>query len=88
MAAVYTTSGALLENAKIVVGSAPSASTTVINLSGSAVFTSATSYYCTVSGSSSSADSNDRWTVQNNSGSQFTVRSTASRPFRFICVGN
>jgi len=66
----------------------PSASATTITLSGSNVFSSADSYFCTVSGDNTSAASDDRWAVEYTSGSVFTVRSTAARPFRFVCVGN
>jgi hypothetical protein len=78
----------LLVDPHTVVGSGASASATTITLTGSAIFTSATSYFCTVSGDNTAAATDDRWAVQYTSGSSFTIRSTAARPFRYVCVGN
>ncbi len=66
-------------------GGTPSAT---VNINAAVDFTNSTSYVCTVSGTSSTSSSDDRFTVQRVSGSSFTVRNTAARPFQYICVGN
>lgn len=60
------------------------AGTVTVTLTGSAVFTSATSYTCTADDDTSIAATK----VLQNSGSSITIQGTGTDVVRFICVGN
>jgi hypothetical protein len=58
-----------------------------INLSGSAAFTSASSYYCAVT--YATAQPSNAYAVTYNTGARFTVNSADSGfAVRFVCAGN
>jgi hypothetical protein len=89
MAAVYNIGGTLQNNAKVVIGSGTTATSGNLSvaLTGSAQFTSGTSYSCT--GSYQTGQPGTKaitFTSQASTG--FTLKGDASSAVQFICVGN
>lgn len=85
---VYTEAGALVVTPHFVTGSGVSVAVpaeVTVTLSGSAAFTTQTSYVCTVT----TNDSNQAVGVVQVDGATFKVNvSTAGIPFQYICLGN
>jgi len=80
---LYSTSGTLQAGSHIVRGSVSAPAT--VTLTGSAVFTSAGSYSCTVS---NTTDNSKGVQVANTSGSKFVITPNVANTVNFICVGN
>jgi len=90
MAAVYSNTGTLQTNAHIVRGSVTATNNlTTVTFTGSAVFTSNTSYTCTTT--PATADNSRLIGITYTSGAAvaFTwTGNTAAITFNYICVGN
>jgi hypothetical protein len=88
-AAVYNTGGTLQTGARIVIGSGtlPSNGNLTVTLSGSAMFTSSTSYQCTATygtgGTGTAA-----LTITSPSSTGFTIKGDNNAAVKWICIGN
>jgi hypothetical protein len=89
MAAVYNTSGTLQSNAKVVIGSGTTngSGNLTVTLSGSATFTSGTSYQCSAT-AVSNASSTTAPAIATPTSTGFTLKGAASTTYGFICIGN
>jgi hypothetical protein len=89
MAAVYNTTGTLQSNAKVVIGSGTTnaSGNLLVALSGSAQFTSGTSYACT--GSYQTGQTGvAAITFTSQASTSFTLKADANKAVQFICIGN
>jgi len=87
--AVYTTTGTLQSGSHIVVGSGATnpGGNLNVSLTGSAAFTSGTSYWCiaTYQGNSTGTASPS---IHAATATGFTIKADGSKTLSFICVGN
>lgn len=81
---VYNSTGTQQVNSRIVTDSCTLGTNCAVTLTGSAVFTSSSSYFCAAQDVSSTAATKVAYT----SGSQFTITGTGTDNIRYICVGN
>jgi hypothetical protein len=86
---VYDSSGTLQSGSHIVLGSGTTAASgnLTVTLTGSAAFTSGTSYQCTVSYKTGGAGTLSP-TITSPTGTGFTLKADASKAVGFMCVGN
>jgi hypothetical protein len=82
---IYNTSGVEQSGEHIVMGKATLAAGTVtVTLSGKAVFTSSSSYVCSLADSTGL----NATAVSYTSGSQFTINGVLTDQVSFVCIGN
>jgi hypothetical protein len=88
-AAVYNTSGTLQTGSHIVIGSGTTSVTgsLAVTLSGSAAFSSGTSYQCTVVYDASAAGTLSP-AISGPAATGFTIKADPSASVGFVCVGN
>jgi hypothetical protein len=83
---LYDTSGTVQATPHLVTGQISVTTTATVNLSGSAVYTSSSSYVCTFANTSAYANSPE---FAPQSGSQFYVENAGTTAtYKYICVGN
>jgi Collagen triple helix repeat (20 copies) len=87
-AAVYTTAGTLQSGSHIVIGSGSTnpGGNLAVTVAGSAAFSTATSYQCTLSYTSATGTASPAINSPTSTG--FTIKADASKPVGFMCVGN
>jgi hypothetical protein len=85
---VYTTGGVQQANTHIVTGSGNTNNqgNLTVTFTGSAVFTSGTSYQCTAT-AQSNASSNTAPAISSPTATGFTLKGLANTTYGFVCVG-
>jgi hypothetical protein len=86
---VYTTGGTQQTNTHMVTGSGTTngSGNLTVTFTGSAIFTSGTSYQCTTTAQASQT-SNVAPTITSPTSTGFTLKGANSTPYGFVCVGN